>query len=342
MKIAVIPGDGIGPEVVSEALKVLDVVAPNTERTLYDIGGARYLKTAETLPNSVLEELRQHDAILLGAIGHPDVAPGILERELLLRTRFELDHHVNLRPSKLDPGVVGPLTGNPSMDLLVIREGTEGPYTGTGGALRIGTPHEIAIETSTNTRFGIERVVRYAFEAARARTGRLTLVHKTNVLTFAGSLWQRVVDEVARGYEDVTVTYQHVDAAMIHLVSDPTKFDVVVTDNLFGDIVTDLAAAISGGIGLAASGNIDASRINPSMFEPVHGSAPDIAGQCKADPVATIRSLGMLLEHLGRDGAAKRISQALEEEMRCRAGDEPIQTVKVGDRIASSVAASSA
>jgi 3-isopropylmalate dehydrogenase len=334
VKIAVIPGDGIGPEVITEALKVLDTVAPGSERTTYDLGAQRFLATGEILPDTVLDELREHDAILLGAIGHPGVPPGVLERGLLLRTRFELDHHVNLRPSILDPGVSSPLAGNPPLDLLVVREGTEGPYTGTGGTIRAGTPNEIAIETSTNTRFGVERVVRYAFEAARSRRKHLTLVHKTNVLTFAGSLWQRTVDEVGAYYPDVETAYQHVDAATIHLVNDPSRFDVIVTDNLFGDIVTDLAAAVSGGIGLAASGNIDATRTNPSMFEPVHGSAPDIAGQSTADPVAAIRSVAMLLSHIGRESAAERVRSAVARDLRARRRGDDARTDQIGDRIA--------
>ncbi|MFC6012881.1 3-isopropylmalate dehydrogenase [Nocardia lasii] len=335
MKLAVIAGDGIGPEVIAEALKVLDVVSPGVEKTEYDLGAARYHRTGEILPESVLPELKQHDAILLGAIGDPSVPSGVLERGLLLKTRFALDHHVNLRPSKLHPGVTSPLSGNPEIDFVVVREGTEGPYTGTGGAIRVGTPHEVATEVSNNTRFGIERVVRYAFATAQARRKHVTLVHKNNVLTFAGSLWQRTVDEVAAEFPDVTTAYQHIDAATIHMVTDPGRFDVIVTDNLFGDIITDLAAAVSGGIGLAASGNIDASGVNPSMFEPVHGSAPDIAGQSKADPTAAILSVSLLLNHLGDTDGAARIESAVAKDLASRTG--AASTVEVGDRIAAIV-----
>lgn len=332
MKLAVISGDGIGPEVVTEALKSLRVVVPDVETTEYDLGARRYNATGELLPDSVLAELRQHEAILLGAIGDPSVQSGVLERGLLLRARFALDHHVNLRPSKLYPGVVGPLNGNPAIDFLVVREGTEGPYTGTGGAIRVGTPHEVATEVSTNTRFGVERVVRYAFAKAQARRKHVTLVHKTNVLTFAGSLWQRTVDEVAAEFADVEVAYQHIDAATIHMVTDPGRFDVIVTDNLFGDIITDLAAAVTGGIGLAASGNIDTTGTNPSMFEPVHGSAPDIVGQGKADPTAAIRSVALLLDHVGDSESAARIESVVTQDLRTRKAD-PASTALVGDRI---------
>ncbi|GAA5062455.1 3-isopropylmalate dehydrogenase [Nocardia callitridis] len=335
MRLAVIPGDGIGPEVITEALKVLDAVVPGVDKTTYDLGAKRYNVTGQVLPDSVLPELKQHDAILLGAIGDPSVPSGVLERGLLLRTRFELDHHVNLRPSKLFPGVTSPLAGDPEIDFVVVREGTEGPYTGTGGAIRVDTPHEVATEVSTNTRFGIERVVRYAFAKAQARRGHLTLVHKNNVLTFAGSLWQRTVNEVATEFPDVTTAYQHIDAATIHMVNDPGRFDVIVTDNLFGDIITDLAAAVSGGIGLAASGNIDASGTNPSMFEPVHGSAPDIAGQSKADPTAAILSVSLLLNHLGNTEAAARVEAAVEKDLAARTG--AASTVEIGDRIAAAV-----
>ncbi|TCJ99273.1 3-isopropylmalate dehydrogenase [Nocardia alba] len=335
MKLAVIAGDGIGPEVIAQALKVLDVVVPGVDRTEYDLGAARYHRTGEILPESVLPELKLHDAILLGAIGDPSVPSGVLERGLLLKTRFALDHHVNLRPSKLHAGVTSPLSGNPDIDFVVVREGTEGPYTGTGGAIRVGTPHEVATEVSNNTRFGIERVVRYAFATAQARRKHLTLVHKNNVLAFAGSLWQRTVDEVAVEFPDVTTAYQHIDAATIHMVTDPGRFDVIVTDNLFGDIITDLAAAVSGGIGLAASGNIDASGVNPSMFEPVHGSAPDIAGQSKADPTAAILSVSLLLNHLGNTEGAVRIESAVAKDLASRAG--AASTVEIGDRIAAIV-----
>ncbi|MGV0785623.1 3-isopropylmalate dehydrogenase [Mycolicibacterium sp. XJ2] len=333
MKLAIIAGDGIGPEVVGEAVKVLDAVLPGVQKTPYDLGARRYHATGEVLPDSVLDELRGHDAILLGAIGDPSVPSGVLERGLLLRIRFELDHHINLRPGRLYPGVNSPLAGNPDIDFVVVREGTEGPYTGTGGAIRVGTPHEIATEVSVNTAFGVRRVVTDAFVRAQQRRKHLTLVHKNNVLTFAGALWWRTVQEVAADFSDVEIAYQHVDAATIHLVTDPGRFDVIVTDNLFGDIVTDLAAAVCGGIGLAASGNIDATRTNPSMFEPVHGSAPDIAGQGIADPTAAIMSVALLLAHVGETDAAARVDKAVEQHLATR-GDEKLSTSAVGDRIA--------
>lgn len=336
MKLAVIGGDGIGPEVVAEALNILDAVKPGTEKTTYDLGARRYHATGELLPESVIAELREHDAILLGAIGDPSVPSGVLERGLLLRLRFELDHHVNLRPSRLHPGVSSPLAGDPDIDFVVVREGTEGPYTGNGGALRVGTPNEVATEVSVNTAFGVRRVVQYAFERARARRKHLTLVHKNNVLTFAGKLWSRVVAEVGKDYPDIEVAYQHVDAATIFMVTDPGRFDVIVTDNLFGDIITDLAAAVSGGIGLAASGNIDATRTNPSMFEPVHGSAPDIAGKGIADPTAAIMSVALLLAHLGDDEAAGRVDRAVETYLAKRA-NERLATSEVGERIAAAL-----
>ena len=336
MKLAVIGGDGIGPEVVAEAVNVLDAVVPGVEKTSYDLGARRYHATGELLPDSVLKELREHDAILLGAVGDPSVPSGLLERGLLLRLRFELDHHVNLRPSRLYPGVSSPLAGEPDVDFVVVREGTEGPYTGTGGAIRTGTPNEIATEVSVNTAFGVRRVVKDAFERARRRRKHLTLVHKNNVLTFAGKLWTRIVAEVGEEYPDVEVAYQHVDAATIFLVTDPGRFDVIVTDNLFGDIITDLAAAVCGGIGLAASGNIDATRTNPSMFEPVHGSAPDIAGQGIADPTAAIMSVALLLAHLGEDDAAARVDRAVETYLATR-GNARLATSDVGERIAAAL-----
>jgi 3-isopropylmalate dehydrogenase len=283
------------------------------------------------MPDGLVDELRGHDAILLGAIGDPSVPSGVLERGLLLRMRFELDHHVNLRPSKLYPGVTSPL-GDVDIDFVVVREGTEGPYTGNGGAIRVGTPHEVATEVSLNTAFGVERVVRDAFARAAKRRKHLTLVHKTNVLAFAGKLWSRIVAEVGNEFPDVEVAYQHIDAATIHMVTDPGRFDVIVTDNLFGDIITDLAGAVSGGIGLAASGNIDATGTNPSMFEPVHGSAPDIAGQGIADPTAAVMSVALLLAHVGNDAAAARVDKAVEEHLATR-GDEKLSTSEVGARI---------
>jgi 3-isopropylmalate dehydrogenase len=343
-RLAVIPGDGIGPEVVAEALKVLRAAPTGAkfETTRYDLGAERYLATGEVLPDSVLAEIAAHDAVLLGAVGgrpgDPGLPPGILERGLLLRLRFELDHYVNLRPSRTFPGVPTPLADPGEVDFVVVREGTEGPYTGNGGAVRVGTPHEIATEVSVNTAFGVERVVRDAFaRAARRPRRRLTLVHKTNVLVHAGAVWSRVVGEVAGEFPDVTVDYLHVDAATIFLTTDPARFDVVVTDNLFGDIITDLAAAVTGGIGLAASGNINPDRTTPSMFEPVHGSAPDIAGQQKADPTAAILSGALMLDHLGLRDAARRIEDAVVADLAARDGS-PRSTSAVGDTVAARVA----
>ncbi|MBJ7401014.1 3-isopropylmalate dehydrogenase [Mycolicibacterium sp.] len=332
MKLAVIPGDGIGPEVIGEALDVIDAVLPGVDKTTYDLGAKRFHATGEVLPAGVLDELRAHDAILLGAIGDPSVPSGVLERGLLLQTRFELDHHVNLRPSRLYDGVTSPLAGDPMIDFVVVREGTEGPYTGNGGVIRAGTSHEVATEVSLNTAFGVNRVVRYAFDLASKRRKNLTLVHKTNVLTFAGGLWSRVVAEIGAEYPDVEVAYQHIDAATIYMVTDPGRFDVIVTDNLFGDIITDLAAAVSGGIGLAASGNIDATGTNPSMFEPVHGSAPDIAGKGIADPTAAVMSVALLLNHIGEDAAAARVDAAVADHLATR-GDAKLSTKQVGERI---------
>jgi 3-isopropylmalate dehydrogenase len=340
LKLAVIPGDGIGTEVVAEGRKVLDVALAGTkvEAHEYDLGARRWHATGETLPDSVLEELRGADAILLGAVGDPSVPSGVLERGLLLKMRFALDHHVNLRPSKLWPGSATPLAGNPSIDFVVVREGTEGPYVGNGGSLRTGTPHEVATEVSLNTAFGIERVVRDAFARAQARPRKkLTLVHKNNVLVHAGGLWTRIFAAVGSEFPDVATDYLHVDAATIFLVTQPERFDVIVTDNLFGDILTDLAAAVTGGIGLAASGNLDVSRANPSMFEPVHGSAPDIAGQAKADPTATILSVALMLEHLGHTAEANTITAAVEADLAAR-GSAPRSTSEVGDAIAARVA----
>lgn len=338
MKLAVIGGDGIGPEVTVEALKVLNAVRDDIETTDYDLGARRYLRNGELLTDADLESLREHDAILLGAIGAPDdVPPGVLERGLLLKMRFALDHHVNLRPAKLYPTATSPLANPGEIDFVVVREGTEGLYCGNGGTLREGTPHEVASEVSQNTRYGVERVVRDAFERAQQRRRKLTLVHKTNVLVNAGGLWERTVAEVAREYPEVTVEYNHIDAATIYMVTDPGRYDVIVTDNLFGDILTDLAGAITGGIGLAASGNIDATGANPSMFEPVHGSAPDIAGQGIADPTAAILSAAMLLRHLGDEANAVWIEEAVAADVATR-GAEPVRTVEVGDRIAAKLA----
>jgi 3-isopropylmalate dehydrogenase len=303
-RLAVIGGDGIGPDVVAEAIKVARAAGVRLDTVEYDLGGARYLRTGEVLSDATVDELRGFDAILLGAVGTPDVPPGVLERGLLLKLRFELDLYVNLRPFLLPPNV----------DFLVVRENTEGTYAGEGGFLRKGTPYEIATQGSVNTRMGVERCIRFAFDLARSRGRRhLTLVHKTNVLTFAGDLWQRVFDEVAREYSDVETAYNHVDAACIYFVQDPQRYDVVVTDNLFGDILTDLGGAVSGGIGFAASANLNPARTGPSLFEPVHGSAPDIAGTGKANPTAAILSGAMMLEFLGEADAAARVRKACAE-----------------------------
>ncbi|HET7304484.1 MAG TPA: 3-isopropylmalate dehydrogenase [Segeticoccus sp.] len=336
--LAVIGGDGIGPEVVAEGLKVLSAVTsggPKVTTTEYDLGARRWHATGETLPDSVLEELRGHDAILLGAVGDPGVPSGVLERGLLLRLRFALDHYVNLRPGRLYPGVASPLdvarVAPDGIDFVVVREGTEGPYAGNGGVLRQGTPAEIATEVSVNTRYGVERVVRDAFARAQARPRRhLTLVHKHNVLSHAGHLWRRTVEDVGAEFPEVTTAYQHVDAATIFLTTDPGRFDVIVTDNLFGDIITDLAAAVTGGIGLAASGNVNPDRTAPSMFEPVHGSAPDIAGTGMADPAATILSVALLLDHLGRPAEAQRVEQAVAADLAERAGVDGTQAAAAG------------
>jgi len=330
---------------VAEGLKVLSAACSDTgvsgltvNTTEYDLGARRWIATGETLPDSVLEEIRGHDAILLGAVGDPSVPSGVLERGLLLKLRFALDQYVNLRPVRLYPGVQSPLVvervAPNGIDFVVVREGTEGPYVGNGGALRVGSPAEIATEVSVNTRYGVERVVRDAFARAQSRPRKhLTLVHKHNVLVNAGDLWRRTVDEVGAEFPEVSTAYQHVDAATIFMVTDPGRFDVIVTDNLFGDIVTDIAAAIAGGIGLAASGNINPERTSPSMFEPVHGSAPDIAGQGKADPTAAILSVAMLLEHLGRRDEALRVEQAVASDLSTR-GSTTRSTSQVGDAIA--------
>ncbi|MBY0789827.1 3-isopropylmalate dehydrogenase [Corynebacterium pseudokroppenstedtii] len=340
MKLAVIPGDGIGTEVTAEALKVMRAALAGSgesiETTEYDLGARRYLRNGELLTDDDLASLREHDAILLGAVGDPRTVPsGVLERGLLLKMRFALDHHVNLRPSVLYPGVTSPLSDPGKVDFIVVREGTEGLYAGNGGSIRADTPHEVANETSVNTRYGVERVVRYAFDRAQERRKKLTLVHKTNVLVYAGGLWQRTVDQVAQEYPDVEVNYCHIDAATIYMVTDPSRFDVIVTDNLFGDIITDLAGAVTGGIGLAASGNIDATGTNPSMFEPVHGSAPDIAGKGIADPTAAILSGALLFRHLGKTDEADAIEAAVRNDVASRDGS--IRTEEVGTRIANSL-----
>jgi 3-isopropylmalate dehydrogenase len=340
INLAVIAGDGIGPEVVAEAIKVLSVVA-DVEPTFYPFSAAHYLATGDILTDENLASLATHDAILLGAVGgdprDPRLTGGIIERGLLLKLRFAFDHYVNLRPTVLFPNVTSPLSNPGDVDFVVVREGTEGPYVGNGGVIRKGTPHEIANELSINTAFGVERVVRYGFQVASGRRKKLTLVHKTNVLTNAGGLWQRTVDRVAAEFPDVAVDYQHVDATTIHLVTKPDSFDVIVTDNLFGDILTDLAGAISGGIGLAASGNINPDGTFPSMFEPVHGSAPDIAGQQIADPTAAILSVSLLLESLGMADAAARVTAAVTADLSER-GTTTRTTAGTGDAIAARLA----
>ncbi len=334
LDLAVIPGDGIGQEVVAEGLKVLSAVVPDLKvnTTEYDLGARRYHATGEILTDGTLEELKAADAILLGAIGDPSVPSGVLERGLLLKLRFAFDHCVNLRPAKLFPGVAPAITAQGEIDFVVVREGTEGLYVGNGGTVRTGTRHEMATEVSVNTAFGIERVVRDAFARAQARPRKkLTLVHKNNVLVNAGALWSRIVAEVAPEFPGVTTDYLHVDAATIFLVTQPERFDVIVTDNLFGDILTDLAAAITGGIGLAASANINPSREFPSMFEPVHGSAPDIAGQGKADPTATVLSVALMLRHLGLTEEAARVEAAVAADLVERSGAR--STSEVGDAL---------
>lgn len=325
--LATIPGDGIGPEVIAEAVRVLRAAVGTEvalEVTEYPFGAGHFLDTGAILDDGDLAALAKHDAILLGAVGGDPrdarLAGGIIERGLLLRLRFAFDHYVNLRPTTLHPTVTSPLREPGEVDFVVVREGTEGPYVGNGGAIRTGTPHELATEVSINTAYGVERVVRYAFDLATRRRSRVTLVHKTNVLTHAGSLWSRTVQAVAVEHPGVEWDYLHVDAATIFLVTDPGRFDVIVTDNLFGDILTDLAGAISGGIGLAASGNINPDGAFPSMFEPVHGSAPDIAGQQKADPTAAILSTALLLDHLGLPDAAARVTAAVDRDLTARAG----------------------
>jgi 3-isopropylmalate dehydrogenase len=325
-QIAVIGGDGIGPEVTAEALKVMEAAGVALDTAEFDLGGARYLRDGEILSDSTLDQLRKFDAILLGAVGTPDVPPGVIERGLLLKMRFELDLYVNQRPF----AGTGPGHSDPH-DFIVIRENTEGPYVGEGGVLRRGTPHEVATQGSVNTRMGVERCIRYAFELASTRARQhVTLVHKTNVLTFAGNLWERTFNEVAAEYAGIDTAYNHVDAACIYFVQDPHRYDVVVTDNLFGDILTDLGGAVSGGIGLASSANLNPARTGPSMFEPVHGSAPDIAGQNKANPTAAILSAALMLDFLGETSVAERIRAACADPV---SGS----TTSMGDTIAARV-----
>ena len=327
-RIGIIGGDGIGPEVVAEAMKVVDAAGVAYNPVVFDLGGARYLRDGEVLPDADLDVIRGLDAVMLGAVGTPEIPPGVLERGLLLKLRFELDLYVNLRPFNAPPSTL-----NDGVDMVCVRENTEGVYAGEGGLLRKGTPNEIATQGSVNTRFGVERCVRFAFELAEQRARKhLTLVHKTNVLTFAGDLWQRVVDEVAPDYPDVETGYHHVDAACIYFVQDPGRYDVIVTDNLFGDILTDLGGAVSGGIGRAASANLNPARTGPSVFEPVHGSAPDIAGTGKADPRAAIESAAMMLDFLGEADAATRVREAVE-----KSEDVTGTTSEIGDAIAERV-----
>lgn len=345
--IAVIGGDGVGPEVIAQARKALRAAAGRfgfaVETTDYDLGGQRWLRTGEVLPEAVLSELAGHDAILLGAVGTPEVPPGVLERGLLLELRFSFDQYVNLRPVRLFEGVPSPVAGlTPGRcDLVIVRENTEGLYAGAGGTLYKGTPAEVATQESLNTRRGVERVVRDAFARAAARRGHLTLCHKTNVLAFAGDLWQRTVNEVAADFPGVATDYVHVDVMCLYLVTTPERFDVVVTDNLFGDIITDLGAAVQGGLGLAASGNIDPTRTSPSMFEPVHGSAPDIAGKGWANPVAAVLSAAMLLDHLGEAEAATAVEAAAAgtlPKLGAMAGPGMgASTDEIGDRIAEAI-----
>jgi 3-isopropylmalate dehydrogenase len=343
IRIAVIGGDGIGPEVVAEAIKVLRAAATDVtiETTSYDLGARRWHRTGEVLPGTVLSELAGHDAILLGAVGDPSVPSGVLERGLVLRLRFEFDQYVNLRPVRLYPGVASPLSGlrAESIDMLVVREGTEGPYIEAGGIMRKGTPGEVATQESINTAFGVARVTRYALARAAGRRQKQTHVDKTNVLAYAGDLWRRTLDGLAPEYPDVTAEYCHMDAASMYFVTAPQQFDVIVTDNLFGDILTALGAAIAGGIGLAASASINPERIAPSMFEPVHGSAPDIAGKQKADPTAAIISAAMLCDHLGLAAEKTKIEQAVADDLVERQGAWAARsTPEIGDDIAERVA----
>lgn len=325
-KIAVLGGDGIGPEVIAEALKVVAAAGVQLDTTEFDLGGRRYAATREVLSDETLAELHGFDAILLGAIGTPAVTPGILERGLLLKMRFELDLYVNRRPFLYPAN---------NVDCVVIRENTEGMYAGEGGTLRKGTLHEVATQGSVNTRMGVERVIRYAFELAATRERKhVTLVHKTNVLQFAGDLWQRTFNIVAAEYPLVQTAYNHIDAACIYFVDSPHRYDVIVTDNLFGDILTDLAGAVSGGVGLASSANLNPARTGPSMFEPVHGSAPDIVGTGKADPRAAIISAAMLLDYVGESAAAERINTVIRRSMTPDSGMPAGPTTAIGDWVA--------
>ncbi len=338
--LAVIAGDGIGPEIIAQARRVLDRVCELDSITVtstdYSLGAEHWLKTGETLPESTMDALKKHDAILFGAIGADprsgDIPSGLIEREMLLKLRFAFDHYINLRPARLYPGAVSPLSSPGEIDFVVVREGTEGPYAGNGGTLREGTQEQIATEVSLNTAHGVSRLIRYAFELAQSRRKKLTLIHKTNVLVHAGRLYTRLFEEIGREFPDVQTDYLHIDAATIFMTTNPSRFDVIVTDNLFGDILTDQAGAVTGGIGYAASGNINAVGKFPSMFEPVHGSAPDIAGQNKANPTATILAAALLLRHLGYESTAVRIEEAVEADMRAN-GARTRTTVEVGDDV---------
>ena len=341
IKLAVIPGDGIGPEVVAQANRVIDAVTRESdvvfERTEFSLGAERYLATGDTLPEDEQAAIAVHDVILFGAVGgvpgDTRLRDANIERGLLLKLRFDFDHYVNLRPCKLYEGVASPLAHPGDIDFIVVREGTEGPYVGNGGSLRTGTPHEVATEVSVNTAHGVERVVRHAFTLAESRPRKkLTWVHKTNVLVHAGKIWQRAVETIGAEFPDVTVDYLHVDAATIFFVQDPSRFDVIVTDNLFGDILTDIAGAIGGGIGLAASGNVNPDKTFPSMFEPVHGSAPDIAGKGIADPTAAILSAALMLDHLDLTAEGDRIREAVRKDLAGR-GDASRSTSNIADAI---------
>ena len=340
INLAVIAGDGIGPEIITEAQRVLqracELDSIRVDSTDYKLGAEHWLKTGETLPESTMESLKQHDAILFGAIGADPrsgkIPSGLIEREMLLKLRFSFDHYINLRPARLYPGAVSPLRNPGEIDFVVVREGTEGPYVGNGGTIRGGTDAEIATEVSINTAHGVRRLIRYAFKLAQSRRKKLTLIHKTNVLVHAGRLYTRLFEEIGREFPEVQTDYLHVDAATIFMTTDPSRFDVIVTDNLFGDILTDQAGAVTGGIGYAASGNINAVGEFPSMFEPVHGSAPDIAGQNKANPTAAILAGAMLLRHLGYESTAVRIEDAVEADMRAN-GARARGTDEVGNDV---------
>ena len=340
INLAVIAGDGIGPEIITEAQRVLqracELDSIRVDSTDYKLGAEHWLKTGETLPESTMESLKQHDAILFGAIGADPrsgkIPSGLIEREMLLKLRFSFDHYINLRPARLYPGAVSPLSNPGEIDFVVVREGTEGPYVGNGGTIRGGTDAEIATEVSINTAHGVRRLIRYAFKLAQSRRKKLTLIHKTNVLVHAGRLYTRIFEEIGREFPEVQTDYLHVDAATIFMTTDPSRFDVIVTDNLFGDILTDQAGAVTGGIGYAASGNINAVGEFPSMFEPVHGSAPDIAGQNKANPTAAILAGAMLLRHLGYESTAVRIEDAVEADMRAN-GARARGTDEVGNDV---------